>query len=106
MGLFDFFKGTDINKEVENCKADSNAYLLDVRSGREYKDGHIPGSINVPVEDIEHVKNVITDFSKPVYIYCLSGMRAGRAQKAMSKMGYTDVKNIGGINSYKGITEN
>ncbi|MBR4163908.1 MAG: rhodanese-like domain-containing protein, partial [Solobacterium sp.] len=39
---------------------------------------------------------------KKIYVYCLSGMRASRAVKQLRNMGYTNVKNIGGINSYKG----
>ncbi len=64
MGLFDFLKTYDINQEVENIKNISGAVLLDVRSKEEYKEGHIPGSINIPVETIEKVKDRIKDLDE------------------------------------------
>ncbi len=105
MALADFFKGVDINSEVENCKKTEGAVLLDVRSADEYKNGHIPGSINVPVDEIQNVVSVISDKNTPIFAYCLSGGRAGKAVKEMQTLGYTDVKNIGGISKYTGIKE-
>lgn len=102
MGLFDFFKHVDINSELKAMKSVENAVLLDVRSEKEYSDGHIPESINVPVEQIEKVLDVITDKNTPVYVYCLRGSRSASAVSAMEKMGYTNAKSIGGIASYKG----
>ncbi len=75
MGLFNLFKRVDINAEVEAIKSVENAVLLDVRTEDEYSDGHIPGSKNVPVENIEKVVDVINDKDTPVYVYCLRGSR-------------------------------
>ena len=58
MGLFNLFKHVDINAEVEAMKSVENAVLLDVRTEEEYSGGHIPGSKNVPVENIEKVADV------------------------------------------------
>ncbi|SEA92525.1 Rhodanese-related sulfurtransferase [Pseudobutyrivibrio sp. ACV-2] len=104
MGLFNLFKHVDINAEVEAMKAIENAVLLDVRSKEEYLGGHIPGSKNVPVENIEKVVDVIADKNTPVFVYCLRGSRSASAVSAMEKMGYTNAKSIGGIVSYKGKT--
>ena len=104
MGLFNLFKHVDINAEVETMKSIENAVLLDVRSKEEYSDGHIPGSKNVPVENIEKVADVIKDKDTPVYVYCLRGSRSASAVSAMKKMGYTNAKSIGGIAAYKGTT--
>lgn len=103
--FFDFFKQPDINEGIKEFKASDGAVLLDVRSKEEYSNGHIPDSINIDVGQISKVKDVITDCNTPVYVYCLSGGRAGSAVSSMKSMGYTNVKNIGGINSYKGETE-
>ena len=102
MGFLDLFKHVDINTELENMKTIDNAVLLDVRTIQEYEEGHIPGSINVPVESIEQVREVIADLDAPVYVYCLRGSRSASAVKAMEKMGYTNTKSIGGIASYSG----
>ncbi len=104
MGLFNLFKHVDINAEVEAMKSVENAVLLDVRSKEEYSGGHIPGSKNVPVENIEKVADVIKDKNTPVYVYCLRGSRSASAVSAMKKMGYTNAKSIGGIAAYKGNT--
>ena len=104
MGLFNLFKHVDINAEVEAMKSIENAVLLDVRSKEEYSGGHIPGSKNVPVENIEKVVDVIADKNTPVFVYCLRGSRSASAVRSMEKMGYTNAKSIGGIVSYKGKT--
>ncbi len=104
MGLFDRFKGPDINAGVELFKHTEGAILLDVRTKEEYVEGHIPGSINVPVEEIQNVEKKITDHSLPVFVYCLRGGRAANAVKEMKAMGYENVQSIGGISKYKGMT--
>ena len=48
MGFFDLFKHKDINQGVAQFQQTSNAMLVDVRTPEEYREGHIPGSINVP----------------------------------------------------------
>ncbi len=103
MGLLDFLKGGDINKEVENYKATSGAVLLDVREQDEYSSGHIPGAVNVPVQEIQSVASMIPDLNTQVFVYCLGGARASRAVKMMKAFGYTNVKNIGGISKYSGM---
>ena len=49
MGFFDFFKMPDINQEIHAYKETKGAILLDVRTSQEYREGHIPGSKNVPL---------------------------------------------------------
>ncbi len=105
MSLFDMIKKTDINTEVEKIKDIKGAVLLDVRDKEEYGAGHIPGSINIPVKDIQNVTETIPDLNTPVFVYCLSGARASRAVQSMKASGYANVKNIGGISSYSGLKE-
>ncbi len=102
MGILDAFKKVDINEEVKNMKGVEGAVLLDVRNDDEYKDGHIPGSINIPLGDIANVEKTIGDHDTPVFVYCLRGSRSTQAVSKMKAMGYSNVKSIGGIASYKG----
>lgn len=44
MGFFDFLKGPDINEGMERCVATPDAVLLDVRTGAEYQEGHLPAA--------------------------------------------------------------
>lgn len=102
MGLFNFFHNTaDINTGVAEYETNDGAVLLDVRTAEEYRDGHIDGSVNIPLDRISSVENIVKDKSTPLYVYCLSGGRSGQAVSYLKQMGYTNVKNIGGISSYR-----
>ncbi len=105
MGVFDFLRGPDINAGVEEFKNTAGAVLLDVRTTDEYKQGHIPGSINIPLDEIRKVDQRVPKKDTPLFVHCLGGGRSGRAVAQMKQMGYTNVKNIGGIGSYKGKVE-
>ena len=103
--MFNFIKRDDINSAVAEYQKTKGAILLDVRERDEYASGHIPESINVPVSEMDKVKGKITDTDTPVFVYCLAGTRAKRAVDAMTKMGYSNLRNIGGIKSYTGEIE-
>ncbi len=105
MGLFDFLMGPDINAGVEAYKQTPGAVLLDVRDPSEYRSGHIPGSINIPVSNIQAAQSKIQDRNTPIFTYCLSGGRSSSAASALKQMGYVNVQNIGGIGRYKGPKE-
>ena len=59
MGLFDFFKGPDINQGVKEYRESKGGILLDVRTPQEYKVGHIAGSRNIPLQNIRQAVNII-----------------------------------------------
>ena len=66
----------DINKGVDRAGRTKGAVLIDVREADEYAAGHIPGAVNVPVDDlgcIEYGKET------PLFLYCLSGVRSLKA---------------------------
>lgn len=102
MGFFFFFKVQEINQGLEEYKATPEALLVDVRTPPEYKEGHIPGSKNIPLQTIDTIKTVVLQTNTPLFVYCHSGARSSQATAMLGKMGYTNVKNIGGIASYKG----
>ena len=107
MRLFNFFSNSvDINTDVAEYKTNVGAVLLDVRTLEEYSDGHIDGSVNIPLDRISSVENIVKDKSTPLYVYCLSGGRSGQAVSYLKQIGYTNVKNIGGISSYRGKVVN
>ncbi|HIZ89662.1 MAG TPA: rhodanese-like domain-containing protein [Candidatus Mucispirillum faecigallinarum] len=105
MGFFDMFKLKDINGELEKAKSINGSIILDVRTISEYKDGHIPNSINIPVENIESVASKYKDKSTPFFVYCLSGARSASAARVMNQMGYENVTDMGGIMRYRGEIE-
>ncbi len=124
MGLFDFLKKPggdppgicgsgdagrriDINQGIEEIKDKPEAKLLDVRDPMEYADGHIPGSINIPVGSIAMAADAMPDKDKekPVYVYCLTGIRSRKAASILRDYGFTDVTDLGGINAWLGELE-
>ena len=103
MRLFNFFRNTaDINTGVAEYETNDGAVLLDVRTAEEYRDGHIDGSVNIPLDRISSVENIVKDKSTPLYVLCLSGGRSGQAVSYLKQIGYTNAKSIGGISSYRG----
>lgn len=77
--------------------------LLDVRTKGEYESGYIPGAINIPLSDIdEKIISSLPDKSQMILVYCRSGNRSREASDKLSKLGYSNVLEIGGINAWKG----
>ena len=77
--------------------------LLDVRTKGEYESGYIAGAINIPLSDIdEKIISFLPDKSQMILVYCRSGNRSREASDKLSKLGYTNILEIGGINAWKG----
>lgn len=89
----------------ERLNSKEDITLLDVRTVEEYKEKHIPNSINIPLNLLELVEKKVPDKGKTLFVYCLSGGRSSAACKLLSKYGYTDIYNLGGINSWFYETE-
>lgn len=100
--MFSFFHSPDINDGVAEFNKTKGAVLLDVRSADEFKAGHIEKSVNLPIDKLGMIGYTIKDKNVPLYVYCLSGGRSSKAVAFLKQAGYTNVKNIGGISSYRG----
>ena len=75
--------------------------LLDVRTDKEYEQGHIPGAVHVPLADIgNRIKKLKKD--KELVVYCQSGNRSIWAIKRLLGMGYKNLSNLkGGYSAWK-----
>ncbi|WP_026516514.1 rhodanese-like domain-containing protein [Butyrivibrio sp. MC2021] len=102
MTFLNIFKSTNINDELVKYRSLPDAILLDVRTKEEYAEGYIPGSINIPLDDILEVENIVPDHDKQIFVYCLRGTRSKKAVSKMKMLGYKNAVSIGGIASYKG----
>ena len=102
MGIFDFFKGSDINEGLKEFANIQGAVLLDVRTPSEYAGGHIPRSKNVPLQTIDKVSRVAENKDVPLFVYCQSGARSRQAVQVLRQMGYNHVENLGGISAWTG----
>jgi len=79
-----------------------NTCLIDVRTVGEFTEGHVPGGINIPVDQIEDIVSRIPDRDSTLLIYCRSGNRTVTAAKALQDLGYKVIFNLGGISGYTG----
>ena len=83
---------------VEIMKTNPDARVVDVRTEKEYKEGHIPDATLAPIEEIRKGKlDALPDKEQPLLLYCRTGRRAEDAAAILAKEGYTDVSVFGGI---------
>ena len=77
--------------------------IVDVRRPDEFAEGHIAGAVNVPNETIEdEAPEALPDKEQTLLVYCRSGNRSKEASQKLADMGYTNVYEFGGINTWKG----
>ncbi|NJO68098.1 MAG: rhodanese-like domain-containing protein [Bacteroidetes bacterium] len=75
------------------------AIILDVRMPGEFSSGHIPKSINIPVDRLANNLNKLKNKATPVITCCASGMRSATAKRILLSKGYANVYNGGSWNS-------
>ena len=92
---------SSINEGIKTAEETENAVLIDVRTREEYAGGHVPGSINIP---LDRISETAVEKNKPLFVYCLSGARSRIACSVFKQKGY-EVYNIGGISGYRGELE-
>lgn len=78
---------------------DGKAQLLDVRGDDEFNSGHAVCAIHISVDRVKSGKLGALDSTKPVYVYCASGGRAGMAVKYLKNNGF-QAENIGGLGDW------
>lgn len=93
-------------EEADSMMEEETGYIiLDVRTAQEYSEKHIPGAINIPNETIgtEDIPE-LPDKEQLILVYCRSGNRSKQASEKLVKLGYTNIVEFGGINSWPGET--
>ncbi|MFZ5439278.1 MAG: rhodanese-like domain-containing protein [Myxococcota bacterium] len=76
------------------------AKLVDVRSPAEFGSGHIPGAVNVPVNELGAKLKAIGPKDKPVIVYCASGTRSAMARSMLKSQGFEKVFNLGAMSRW------
>lgn len=92
-----------ITQEEAKAMMDSQeVIILDVREQDEYDSGHIPGAVLLPVGTIDDTTaaQVIPEKDSTVLVYCRSGNRSKTASAALADLGYTNIYEFGGINTW------
>jgi rhodanese-related sulfurtransferase len=97
--LFGLGPKVDLAQEIAN-----GAKIIDVRSKAEYASGHVKGSVNIPLEQLEKKLNKFSSKDVSIITCCASGMRSGVAKSMLKKNGFENVHNGGSwtkVQSYK-----
>ena len=82
--------------------SESGYIIIDARTQSEYDEGHIPGEILLPEYEIaDGAEKELPDKDQLILVYCRSGRRSKIAAEELVKLGYTNVKEFGGINDWK-----
>ena len=84
-------------KNLKELIKNPSTVLVDVRSPWEYEIKHIPGSRNIPLEEVSSKVEEFKLFKNPVVLYCQSGNRSGMALSILKQLGVADVYNGGGL---------
>ena len=80
--------------------------ILDTRTEEEYDEGHIPGAIVISHDEIEEkAEQLLPDKDQLLLVYCRSGRRSKIAAEALAELGYTNIKEFGGIIDWPYETE-
>ena len=89
-------------EEAKQIMDTTNGYiLLDTRTQEEYDQSHIPGALLIPHTEIaERAEEELPDKDQVILVYCRSGNRSKQASEVLAELGYTNVKEFGGINTW------
>lgn len=91
-------------KEIMDSQEDY--IILDVRTQDEFDESRIPGAILIPHDEItENAEDLLTDKDQLILVYCRSGRRSKLAAEALVELGYTNIKEFGGIIDWPYETE-
>lgn len=102
--MFNFLKGNQLSQDKAHLQLenDDTIKLVDVRTKEEFREGHIKGAINIPLDTLpSQAASKLTDKDQSIFVVCYSGARASDATAYLSRLGYTRVQNIGGVATWK-----
>jgi phage shock protein E len=100
MKLFEKLFPTRIGGAQARRLVDEGALLLDVRTPGEFAGGHLPGAVNIPVDELQAELRQLPDPGRVIVVYCRSGMRSSRATGLLRRAGFQTVHDLGGIGNW------
>lgn len=95
------YQQVDTETAKELMDTEDDYVILDVRTQAEYDEGHIPGAILIPHDTVTTAaEDALPDKGQLILVYCRSGNRSKQASQTLVDLGYTNVVEFGGINSW------
>lgn len=102
-GMMNSYRQISQEEAARMMEKDDGHIVVDVRRQDEYDAGHIPGAVLIPNEDIgTEMPKELPDPDQIILIYCRSGNRSKQAAQKLFDMGYTNIYEFGGINTWTG----
>lgn len=89
---------TPQDRQPSSSKLSESVKIYDVRTPEEYNASHVPTAELLPVTDIQQGKYPTVSKDTPIAVYCRSGNRSADATKLLKEAGFTNVKDLGGLN--------
>ena len=89
-----------IDSAAAHALVEKGAKLIDVRTPEEFADGHIPGAVNVPLDQLGQRLEAIGPKDAAGVVYCRSGGRSAAAARRLRGLGYTAVNDLGGMSAW------
>ncbi|WP_321273381.1 rhodanese-like domain-containing protein [uncultured Vibrio sp.] len=81
---------------------EQGAMIVDVRTPREFAEGHLDNAVNFPLSELDkHFKGIVKD--KEIVLYCRSGNRSGKAYQYLQSKGFTNLHNAGGFEELQNV---
>lgn len=87
-------------QEYQTTYADSQHLLIDVRTAEEFNSGHIPGAINLALQDLPQQMSTLPK-DQPIVVYCRSGARSNSAAEMLTGAGFGQIYDLGGIQRWQ-----
>ena len=97
---FMFGKKGDVSSATARELVQKGAHLVDVRTRSEFGERHLPGALNLPVQDLEGRLGELGAKDQPIVLYCRSGQRSARAARILKAAGFTAVHDLGSISNW------
>ena len=85
------------NTKPSAASLSNEPLVVDVRTSEEFEDGAFPGAVNIPLDELQRRVAELGSKSREITLYCASGARSAYGQRGLQQMGFTNVKNGGGI---------
>jgi phage shock protein E len=97
-------RASSASPEVLRKHLQEGALVIDVRSPEEFRSDHVPGAMNIPLNELrERIPREVPDKNRVLLLHCLSGVRSRNGQQQLQRLGYVNVFNLGSLARAKQI---
>ena len=100
VGYFMFMKGGDVTSQQARQFVQAGARLVDVRTPAEFTAGHLPGAVNIPLQQLESRLGELQPKDQAVVLYCRSGNRSSTAARVLKSAGFAAVHDLGAMSRW------